>query len=35
MVMEKIGDDPPPLRRAFDQLEATMDRHVAEAKMAS
>jgi hypothetical protein len=35
MVMEKTGDDPPPLRRAFDQLEATMDRHVAEAKMAS
>jgi hypothetical protein len=35
MVMEKTGDHPPPLRRAFDQLEATMNRHVATAKMAS
>ena len=29
------GRDPPDLRRAFAQLEAAMDRHVAEAKMAS
>jgi hypothetical protein len=35
VVMEESRDDPPPLRRAFDQLEAAMDRHVAEAKMAS
>lgn len=35
VVIEETGDHPPELRRAFDQLEAAMDRHVAEAKMAS
>ena len=35
VVMEETGEDPPDLRRAFAQLEAAMDRHVAEAKMAS
>jgi hypothetical protein len=35
LVMEESGDDRPALRRAFDQLEAAMDRHVADAKMAS
>jgi hypothetical protein len=35
VVMDETGEDPPDLRRAFAQLEAAMDRHVAEAKMAS
>jgi hypothetical protein len=35
MVMDDTGDDPPALRRAFGELEAAIDRHVAEAKMAS
>src|SRR4051794_23446912 len=35
IVMDETGDDPPALRRAFGELEAAIDRHVAEAKMAS
>jgi len=35
IVMDETGDDPPALRRAFGELEAAFDRHVAEPKMAS
>jgi hypothetical protein len=35
VVMDENREEPPELRRAFDQLEAAIDRHVAQAKMAS